>query len=689
MPRLNIENATDAIAAQFEVDRARFLERYENSGATPATAILVQDGAEDDCNPRVKREIDHEINENFDIRFTPRHTARFNPTTAAPAHSFFNDARRYGPYDNTQSVLRNRPLREDKIINSYFLRGFNFRVTPGDLLEIERRTGLPYNCRFLRVTAIYQDMDGIVIFRGMPYTRTRNTLGMLEYQRNEIVEVWDMDDDDDRGEEQAKVEIDEDAILGKRKFQITNTQWPKHACDYRDFGGDRRRADAEGPLTCRWRMVTEYRDRKYRERGQPFARTLYHLAEKDVDAIEGIKDNDEQPYRIPDITKLNLWRGTKTRGGSHDPESPGRLHGAIDLEEDNKQPLAIREGQKYTFGDIFCGAGGVSRGAQDAGVEVSFACDNDPPSCQTYRMNFPRAFLLEQNISEVVTNMSTKDMRLDLLHLSPPCQFWSPAHTIAGRNDEANTAILMSAREIIHKFRPRFATVEQTYGILRSQHMQHFHMLLNCFTAHGYSITWKFVKLNDFGVPQPRKRVIMIASCPGEVHPPMPTSEGIRIPSVNETLARISIDATHHDWRTLLRKPPFPKRRWDGNGILRNTITTTTNSNYNYHPSGLRAFTTRELAALQTFPNDFRFVLGQSQAKKQIGNAFPPLAVKYLYDHILRHMRDVDNVIIPGEAADEREGGMVESNYNDEDVVFVGSTPKRRRLNSSGSLLVW
>jgi DNA (cytosine-5)-methyltransferase 1 len=56
---------------------------------------------------------------------------------------------------------------------------------------------------------------------------------------------------------------------------------------------------------------------------------------------------------------------------------------------------------------------------------------------------------------------------VDVLHISPPCQTWSMAHTVPGRNDDANSASLFSVRELLLLGRPRVATMEQVTGLVR------------------------------------------------------------------------------------------------------------------------------------------------------------------------------------------------------------------------------
>lgn len=82
---------------------------------------------------------------------------------------------------------------------------------------------------------------------------------------------------------------------------------------------------------------------------------------------------------------------------------------------------------------------------------------------------------------------------------------------------------------------------------------------------------------------------------------------------------------------------------------MRNSMTCDGGGSRNYHPSGLRPFTLREFAALQTFPSHHQFEW--PYIKKQIGNAFPCAAVEWLYRHILTSLLKADGM--DGDAVDE------------------------------------
>ena len=174
-----------------------------------------------------------------------------------------------------------------------------------------------------------------------------------------------------------------------------------------------------------------------------------------------------------------------------------------------KQPTPKANGQRYTFGDCFSGVGGMSRGAVSAGLRVKWAFDFNVPACQAYSLNFFGT--LVYNVWADQFSKSKGDRKCDICHLSPPCQFFSDAHTIQGKDDEMNTASLFAIFDLLEKAKPRIVTLEQTSGLIR-RHPLFFNAVINMFTSRGFSVRWKVMNCADFGLPQRRTRLFIIAS---------------------------------------------------------------------------------------------------------------------------------------------------------------------------------
>jgi len=165
--------------------------------------------------------------------------------------------------------------------------------------------------------------------------------------------------------------------------------------------------------------------------------------------------------------------------------------------------------KRYTFGDCFCGAGGMSRSAINAGLRVEWGFDFNLPACQSYEMNFFGTPIY--NVAADQFASGTGDHKVDICHLSPPCQFFSDAHTIQGKDDDMNTASLFAIFNLLQKTKPRVATLEQTSGLIR-RHPIFFNAVINMFTSRGFSVRWRVMNCADLGLPQRRMRLFIIAS---------------------------------------------------------------------------------------------------------------------------------------------------------------------------------
>lgn len=309
--------------------------------------------------------------------------------------------------------------------------------------------------------------------------------------------------------------------------------------------------------------------------------------------------------------------------------------------------------QRYSCGDGFCGGGGTGRGMREAGLAVSWAFDFEPLMCASYVKNNPGALVANTSVFDFVNNAAYHRI-IDILHLSPPCQYFSPAHTVAGQRDEANSAAQFMVTGMLAATRPRIVTLEQTEGII-SRHPHWFAALVEQFTALSFSVRWKVVNMADYGVPQERLRLIILASCPGEPLPEFPTPNHSRHPratakrpyhTVSDAIRGIPVPWFHHNPLPLMGVVRSSLRRFDGERELAKTLTCHGGIGNN-HPSGQRGYTLRELAALQTFPLHHLFPdeMGATVLKRQIGNAVPPLFAKRLFESIVEHLKKVDGVV--------------------------------------------
>jgi DNA (cytosine-5)-methyltransferase 1 len=166
-----------------------------------------------------------------------------------------------------------------------------------------------------------------------------------------------------------------------------------------------------------------------------------------------------------------------------------------------KAPVIRSAGQMLTYGDAFCGCGGTTRGAVMAGLRVKWGFDYWAHACSTWRANFPQATCYELSSEEFVRKAQGEkwrkpvDVKVDILHLSPPCQYFSPAHTVNCPKDEFNVASLYAVDAVIKVAKPRVVTLEQTFGLVAVKHRKYFNSLIHMFTSIGFSIRWAIVPL--------------------------------------------------------------------------------------------------------------------------------------------------------------------------------------------------
>lgn len=183
------------------------------------------------------------------------------------------------------------------------------------------------------------------------------------------------------------------------------------------------------------------------------------------------------------------------------------------MEDDDKSRHADKALGGYTFGDAFAGCGGMSRAALTAGFKIQWGFDMDPAAATAYMMNFPKTRMWAEWATEFIKRRTDAELEVDVLHFSPPCQYFSQAHAVSGADDELNIASLFTIPAIFKKTNPRVATVEEVPFIMSPKHDSYFCNLIQFFTFSGYSIRWKVMRCVDFGVPQlTRDRLFVIGS---------------------------------------------------------------------------------------------------------------------------------------------------------------------------------
>lgn len=154
-----------------------------------------------------------------------------------------------------------------------------------------------------------------------------------------------------------------------------------------------------------------------------------------------------------------------------------------------------------------------------AGLQVKWGFDFSKHASATWRANFPNALcyaMASHQFIQIAQRAARQGyphiMKVDILHLSPPCQYFSDAHSVNGKDDEMNTASLFAVRDVIDVAKPRIVTLEQTFGITRPKFRGYLAALIQMFTSLDFSVRWAVVRLARW-VYSPDQQINILLTC--------------------------------------------------------------------------------------------------------------------------------------------------------------------------------
>lgn len=342
----------------------------------------------------------------------------------------------------------------------------------------------------------------------------------------------------------------------------------------------------------------------------------------------------------------------------------------------------------YKAVDFFCSGGGMTSGFRKAGINVLGGIDIDPLCEKTYTVNNPGSkFILEDikklSFSTLENNLKVKknDNKMIFIGCSP-CQYWSKIRTDKTKSQETRN-LLVDFQKFVDYFKPGFIVIENVPGILNRPEspLKDFLLFLD---KHGYHYKKDTINASHYGVPQTRRRFLLIASrVTDKVSLPIADTKD-KLPTVRQFIGDKkkfkSIPAGHKDeseylhtasgisdnnlqrlkltphnggtrfaWsRTKLQIPAYVKKDncfqdvygrmfWDKPGpTLTTKFYSITNGRF-AHPEQDRAISIREGARLQTFDLDYKFYFNSvATAARIIGNAVPPELSKRIATSIQR-----------------------------------------------------
>ncbi|MCX6735796.1 MAG: DNA cytosine methyltransferase [Candidatus Parcubacteria bacterium] len=339
--------------------------------------------------------------------------------------------------------------------------------------------------------------------------------------------------------------------------------------------------------------------------------------------------------------------------------------------------------KKFNAIDLFSGCGGLTQGLKTAGFEVLAAFDNDDDSIAAYRLNHPEAVIFEGDIRKVQTADVKKLLKGEPLHLlagCPPCQGFSSMrrrNNKRTKNDSRNNLILEYLR-FVKELEPLTIMMENVPG-LKNYHL--FQYTMRELQKLGYNPKYQAVKIQEYGIPQRRKRLVVVGSLLGDINIAGPTMEKMtvrdmigHIESVAETKDPIHKIVASHTPEVMKRIKATPKNggsrsdlpkkyelechkeegvgfndvygrlRWDDYSTTMTGGCLNPSKGRFLHPEENRAITAREAALLQTFPKDYKFPdrISKTSISLLIGNALPPKFSHIQSTNILEHLKEFE-----------------------------------------------
>jgi DNA (cytosine-5)-methyltransferase 1 len=335
--------------------------------------------------------------------------------------------------------------------------------------------------------------------------------------------------------------------------------------------------------------------------------------------------------------------------------------------------------------DLFCGAGGLAHGLQQAGVSVVAGIDVDPACRFPFETNNDAAFL-ELDVRAVTAahlNRLWPKGSVRLLAGCAPCQPFSPHRRGKDTSGEDEWSLLTEFRRLVLETRPELVTME---NVPRAGSTRVFEEFVAALGDAGYHVSWRSCRGPDFGLPQIRRRLVLLASLLGPIDVPdgrrddadpqtvrdaigdlAPIGSGESDPAdplhVSRGLSELNLErirasrpgGTWQDWPEELRAPchrresgatfrnPYGRMEWDRPAPTITTLAHNYGTGRFGHPEQDRPISLREAAILQGFPRDYGFVpAGQrvifDRIGRLIGNAVPPPLARAVGDVIVDHV---------------------------------------------------
>ncbi len=312
---------------------------------------------------------------------------------------------------------------------------------------------------------------------------------------------------------------------------------------------------------------------------------------------------------------------------------------------------------------LFSGCGGLDLGFERAGFDIPVANEFDKKIWETFKVNHPKTKLIEGDVRQI----TRKDMdpyiegEIDGIIGGPPCQSWSEAGSLKGIED-ARGQLFFDYIRILTEFKPKFFLAENVSGMLANRHSDAVQNILKLFDDAGYDVTLTLVNAKDYGVAEERKRVFYIGfrkDLDIKFKFPKGSTEDddkkITLRDIIWDLQESAVPSgpkNHHNPEAINNNEYFTGA-YSTIFMSRNRVKAWDEQAYTVQASGrqcqlhpqapkmvkvgkdecrfvegkehlYRRMTIREVARVQGFPDDFKFIYEDTNnAYKMIGNAVP------------------------------------------------------------------
>ena len=344
--------------------------------------------------------------------------------------------------------------------------------------------------------------------------------------------------------------------------------------------------------------------------------------------------------------------------------------------------------------DLFCGGGGLTCGLKQSGFCVVAGVELDKTAAATYSANNPNTIMFNCDIKNITGEdllAASPNGKVDLIAACPPCQGFSSLTAKYKTNDKRNLLINEVVR-LVKQVKPSVILIENVPGLANGRGNKIFQKAISELESVGYVLDYRICDVAEYGVPQHRKRLIVLGAVGEKINVPESTNGNERgkspLKTVRETISGISVPTVFNakkqanekissgwnvirniseiTFRRLQAIPPEGDRRnlpevlrprchrkkdngfinvygrmkWDSPAPTITGGCVTLSKGRFGHPDQMRTISVYEAALLQSFPKDYLFrARSIDEVCKIIGNAVPPYFARVMSDRCMKFLR--------------------------------------------------